>query len=144
MTRAEALRAIGVGLDLAARAARRAASTCSAIGEMGIGNTTAASALCAALTGSPRRRGDRPRDRGRRRTHRRKVAVIERASRSTARPARPDRACSRPSAGSRSRGLVGVIVGGGRGAHPGRARRLHHRRRGARRRGARSRASRRA
>ena len=47
---------------------------------MGIGNTTAASALTAVLTGAPVECGDRPRDRRRRRdARRRKVAAIERA-----------------------------------------------------------------
>jgi nicotinate-nucleotide--dimethylbenzimidazole phosphoribosyltransferase len=52
MTRAEVLRAIGIGRDVARGLV---ADGCDAIalGEMGIGNTTSASALVAALTGRP-------------------------------------------------------------------------------------------
>ena len=51
MTRAEALRAIAVGLDLVAEL-RADGLDLLGVGEMGIGNTTAASALTAVLTGS--------------------------------------------------------------------------------------------
>lgn len=50
MTREEALRAIGVGVDLASSAADEGVDLLG-IGEMGIGNTTPASALLAAFTG---------------------------------------------------------------------------------------------
>lgn len=51
MTRAEALAALTVGLDAAARAARDGTELLLA-GEIGIGNTTAAAALTAAFTGA--------------------------------------------------------------------------------------------
>lgn len=51
MTREEALRAIAVGVDLVAERAEDV--DVFALGEMGIGNTTAAAALTAALTGVP-------------------------------------------------------------------------------------------
>lgn len=50
MTREEALRAVGVGAELAARAAADRVDLLG-VGEMGIGNTTPASAILAALTG---------------------------------------------------------------------------------------------
>ncbi|MBI5440108.1 MAG: nicotinate-nucleotide--dimethylbenzimidazole phosphoribosyltransferase [Deltaproteobacteria bacterium] len=50
MTRPEALRALGVGIDLARKAAADGVDLLG-IGEMGIGNTTPASALLAAFTG---------------------------------------------------------------------------------------------
>lgn len=52
MTRAQALRALEVGLDLAAQA-RRDGVQALGVGEMGIGNTTTSAAVLAALTGSP-------------------------------------------------------------------------------------------
>ena len=52
MTQDEARQAIGVGLDVAA-ATIRAGARVVGLGEMGIGNTTAASALVAVLTGAP-------------------------------------------------------------------------------------------
>jgi nicotinate-nucleotide--dimethylbenzimidazole phosphoribosyltransferase len=52
MTRDEALRAVGVGLELVDEAVGEGA-TMFGTGEMGIGNTTAASAVIAALTGRP-------------------------------------------------------------------------------------------
>ncbi len=51
MTRDEAVRSIGVGLGLADELARDGVDLLG-VGEMGIGNTTAASALTAALTGA--------------------------------------------------------------------------------------------
>lgn len=51
MSEAEALRAIEVGITLADQAARDGIAIIG-LGEMGIGNTTAASAIAAALTGS--------------------------------------------------------------------------------------------
>lgn len=50
MTREEALRALGVGVELAARAAADGVDLLG-VGEMGIGNTTPASAILAAFTG---------------------------------------------------------------------------------------------
>jgi nicotinate-nucleotide--dimethylbenzimidazole phosphoribosyltransferase len=52
MTRAQALQAIGAGAGLAAELGGEGVSLLG-IGEMGIGNTTAASALTCALTGAP-------------------------------------------------------------------------------------------
>ncbi len=52
MTREELLQAISVGVKLADEAAT-AGHTLIAVGEMGIGNTTSASAIACALTGSP-------------------------------------------------------------------------------------------
>jgi nicotinate-nucleotide--dimethylbenzimidazole phosphoribosyltransferase len=52
MTRDDAMRAIGVGLAVADRLARDGVQLLG-LGEMGIGNTTAASAIVAAMTGSP-------------------------------------------------------------------------------------------
>lgn len=51
MTRDEAEAALGIGLEVAAQAVQHADVL--AVGEMGIGNTTAAAAICAALTGIP-------------------------------------------------------------------------------------------
>jgi nicotinate-nucleotide--dimethylbenzimidazole phosphoribosyltransferase len=78
MSRADALRAIGVGLDLVAEL-RQTGLDLVGVGEMGIGNTTAASALTTVLSGSPAGavtgRGTGIDDA----THRRKIAAIERA-----------------------------------------------------------------
>jgi nicotinate-nucleotide--dimethylbenzimidazole phosphoribosyltransferase len=52
MTRAEALQAIGVGARIAGELAASGV-TLIGVGEMGIGNTTAASALTSAFTGAP-------------------------------------------------------------------------------------------
>ncbi|MDR5904141.1 nicotinate-nucleotide--dimethylbenzimidazole phosphoribosyltransferase [Franzmannia qiaohouensis] len=52
MTRGEAMQAIGVGQRAAARAVE-AGCRCLIVGEMGIANTTASSALLAVLTGRP-------------------------------------------------------------------------------------------
>jgi nicotinate-nucleotide--dimethylbenzimidazole phosphoribosyltransferase len=52
MTRDEALQAIGIGIELTDEAVSEGASMFGT-GEMGIGNTTAASAVIAALTGRP-------------------------------------------------------------------------------------------
>ena len=53
MGRAEALRAIGVGLRLVEELRAAGGLDLIGVGEMGIGNTTAASALVAGLTGEP-------------------------------------------------------------------------------------------
>jgi nicotinate-nucleotide--dimethylbenzimidazole phosphoribosyltransferase len=78
MSRADALRAIGVGLDLVGELGQTGLDLVG-VGEMGIGNTTAASALTAVLSGSPAGavtgRGTGIDDA----THRRKIAAIERA-----------------------------------------------------------------
>jgi nicotinate-nucleotide--dimethylbenzimidazole phosphoribosyltransferase len=78
MTRAEALRAVVTGIDLA-RTLRADGLDLLGTGEMGIGNTTAASAICAVLTGQPvaivTGRGTGIDDA----THTRKIAAIERA-----------------------------------------------------------------
>ena len=78
MTRAEALRAIATGLDLVGDL-RADGLDLLGVGEMGIGNTTAASAIAAVLTGRPvalvTGRGTGIDDA----THRRKIAAIERA-----------------------------------------------------------------
>ena len=78
MTRAEALRAIAVGLDVVA-GLRADGLDLVGLGEMGIGNTTAASAITAVLTGRPIElvtgRGTGIDIDGRRR----KIAAIERA-----------------------------------------------------------------
>ena len=66
MTREEADAAIAVGREVVGALIERGCDAV-ALGEMGIGNTTAASALVAALTGRPPVRGHRSRDRPRRR-----------------------------------------------------------------------------
>ncbi len=53
MTRADTLGAVNVGLRLVADLRRRGGIDVLGVGEMGIGNTTAASAIVAALTGEP-------------------------------------------------------------------------------------------
>ena len=54
MTRSQAIQSIECGLDLAARLVSEGADAI-ALGEMGIGNTTASAAIIAALTGRPPR-----------------------------------------------------------------------------------------
>ena len=79
MRPAEALRAIGIGLSLVDDLGHTGAVHVLGIGEMGIGNTTAASAIVAALTGE---RVDRVTGRGTgvdARALARKIATIERA-----------------------------------------------------------------
>ena len=79
MSRADARRAIDVGVRLVDELRSQGGLDLLGVGEMGIGNTTAASALVAALTGEPvatvTGRGTGIDDR----THARKVAAIERA-----------------------------------------------------------------
>ena len=79
MDRATAIRAIGVGLRLVERLRARGGLQLLGVGEMGIGNTTSASALVAALTGEPV-----PRVTGRGTgiddsTHARKMAAVQQA-----------------------------------------------------------------
>jgi nicotinate-nucleotide--dimethylbenzimidazole phosphoribosyltransferase len=78
MTRDEALRAVATGIDLAG-ALWADGLDLLGVGEMGIGNTTAASAICAVLTDRPvalvTGRGTGIDDA----THARKIAAIERA-----------------------------------------------------------------
>jgi nicotinate-nucleotide--dimethylbenzimidazole phosphoribosyltransferase len=78
MSRAEALRAVAAGIDLA-RSLRAEGTDLLGIGEMGIGNTTAASAITAVLTGEPPSRvtgrGTGIDDA----THQRKIAAVQRA-----------------------------------------------------------------
>lgn len=79
MSRADACRAIGVGLRLVEELRSSGGLDLLGVGEMGIGNSTAASALVAALTGEPvgrvTGRGTGIDDA----THARKVAAIARA-----------------------------------------------------------------
>lgn len=89
MTRAEALRAISCGIAIAGDLGRDGVDLLG-IGEMGIGNTTAASAITAAMTGlAPERvtgRGTGIDDA----THRHKIEVVTRAlERNHPRPADP-------------------------------------------------------
>lgn len=79
MDRSDALRAVGVGLQVVADLRADGGLDVLGLGEMGIGNTTAASAIVAALTGEPAGRvtGSGTGIDDARRVH--KVAVIERA-----------------------------------------------------------------
>jgi nicotinate-nucleotide--dimethylbenzimidazole phosphoribosyltransferase len=78
MTRVEALRAVAAGIDLAA-SLQAEGTDLLGIGEMGIGNTTAASAITAVLSGEPPSRvtgrGTGIDDA----THARKIAAVQRA-----------------------------------------------------------------
>ena len=89
MTRAEALTAIALGISIAGDLAQDGVDLLG-VGEMGIGNTTAASALTAAMTGLP---SERVTGRGTGvddATHRHKVGVVTRAlGRNQPRPADP-------------------------------------------------------
>ena len=111
MTRAEALEAIAVGRRIVAEL-RDDGTDLIAVGEMGIGNTTAASALAAVFTGSPvaavTGRGTGLDDAGRRR----KIDAIERALRlHRPDPADPIGVLSQVG-GLEIASLVGVIVEG--------------------------------
>ena len=64
MSDRELAQALGVGGEIAARAAA-AGHVLVAVGEMGIGNTTAASVITCALTGSAAERANRAWDRHR-------------------------------------------------------------------------------
>ena len=111
MTRAQALQAIAVGLDVVeAEYARAVEVIC--LGEMGIGNTTAASAIVAGVTGSAvadvTGRGTGIDDA----TWQHKVAVIDRALRVN-RPDRYDHLDVLAKVGGLEiAALVGVIIGG--------------------------------
>lgn len=110
MSRAEALRAIRVGLDVVAEL-RGAGLDLLGVGEMGIGNTTAAGAITAVLSGRPVElvtgRGTGVDAEGRRR----KVAAIERAI-AVNRPDPSDPVGALAAVGGLEIGvLVGVLVG---------------------------------
>jgi nicotinate-nucleotide--dimethylbenzimidazole phosphoribosyltransferase len=110
MTQAELLAALGVGIELAAMAGREG-NTLAGTGEMGIGNTTAASAITSVLTGRPvaqvTGRGTGLDEPG----LKRKIEVIERALAVN----RPDPAdpldLLRKVGGLEIAGLTGLIVG---------------------------------
>jgi nicotinate-nucleotide--dimethylbenzimidazole phosphoribosyltransferase len=110
MTQAELLAALGVGIELAAMAGREG-YTLAGTGEMGIGNTTAASAITSVLTGRPvaqvTGRGTGLDEPG----LKRKIEVIERALAVN----RPDPAdpldLLRKVGGLEIAGLTGLIVG---------------------------------
>ena len=133
MTRDEALQAIGVGLAVADATWPPTGVELLGVGEMGIGNTTAASAIVAAMTGAGRGVGDRVAGPGWTTPARaRKIATIERALATHTGPLRTIRSGSwRPSAGWRSGRSCGLLIGAAAAAHPGRPRRVHHRRGGA-------------
>jgi nicotinate-nucleotide--dimethylbenzimidazole phosphoribosyltransferase len=117
MTRDEALRAVAAGLD-AVTDLRASGIDIIGIGDMGIGNTTAASAIVAVMTGAApaavtgRGTGiDDP-------THRHKVAVIERAiARNAPDPADPIGVLA-AIGGLEIGALVGVILGAVAGRVP--------------------------
>lgn len=117
MTRAEALRSIGVGLGVVVDL-RTSGVDLVGIGDMGIGNTTAASAVVAVMTGaSPAAVTGRGTgiDEA---THRRKVAVIERAiARNAPDPADPITVLAAVG-GLEIGALVGVILGAVAGRVP--------------------------
>ena len=127
MTRDEALAAIALGRRVVADLRADATGLdLLGIGEMGIGNTTAASALSAVFTGAPvaavTGQGTGIDDAGRKR----KIAVIETAlAPPSTRPGRPDR---RPGRGRwpRDRGPRRGHRRGGPDRYPGRPRWLHH------------------
>ncbi len=117
MTRAEALRSIDVGLDIVA-GLRAAGVELIGIGDMGIGNTTAASAIVAVVTGTTPAavtgRGTGIDDAG----HRRKIAAIERAIAGNA-PDPADPVGVLAAVGGLEIGaLVGVILGAVAGRVP--------------------------
>jgi nicotinate-nucleotide--dimethylbenzimidazole phosphoribosyltransferase len=111
MTRAQAIRAIETGAALADQALDAGADLL-ATGEMGIGNTTAASAIAAALTGgAPERvtgRGTGVDDA----TLARKVAVVRRALEVNGPDARDGLDVLSKVGGFEIGGLVGVILAG--------------------------------
>jgi nicotinate-nucleotide--dimethylbenzimidazole phosphoribosyltransferase len=111
MSRAEALRAIAIGLELVDDL-RRTGLDLVGVGEMGIGNTTAASAITAVLTGRPVEavtgRGTGIDDA----TYQRKVAAITHAIERNAPDARDPVGVLGVVGGLEIAVLVGVIVGG--------------------------------
>jgi nicotinate-nucleotide--dimethylbenzimidazole phosphoribosyltransferase len=117
MSRDQALAAIGVGLEVVeAEIARGLDVVC--LGEMGIGNTTAASAIVAAMTGLPVEdvtgRGTGIDDA----TWRHKVAVVERALRvNRPEPSRPLEVLAKVG-GLEIAGLVGVAIGAAAARRP--------------------------
>jgi nicotinate-nucleotide--dimethylbenzimidazole phosphoribosyltransferase len=110
MSRSQAVQAIGTGIRIASELAGRGV-TLIGIGEMGIGNSTAASAMCAALLGLPPAevvgRGTGIDDEG----LRRKTQVIERAL-AVNRPERADPFDVLTKVGGfEIAGLCGVVLG---------------------------------
>ena len=114
LTRDEAFRAFAVGLELADRWAGDEGFRAIALGEMGIGNTTTASILVAALTGLPAARvvgrGTGVDDEG----LVRKVGVVERALRLHADPAADTWDVLARLGGFEILGLAGLAVGAAR------------------------------
>ena len=110
MTREQALAAINVGIEVVALEAKRGLDVV-CLGEMGIGNTTAASALVAAITGLPvaevTGRGTGIDDA----TWRHKVAIIERALDVTKPDASEPLDVLAKVGGLEIAGLVGVALG---------------------------------
>ena len=110
MTRADALRAVAVGLDLVVDL-RAGGLDLVGIGDMGIGNTTAASAITAVLSGRPvdlvTGRGTGIDDEA----HLRKIAAIERALEVNAPDPRDPLGVLAGVGGLEIGVLVGVIVG---------------------------------
>jgi nicotinate-nucleotide--dimethylbenzimidazole phosphoribosyltransferase len=110
MTRSDALRAIAIGLDLVTDL-RRTGVDLVGVGEMGIGNTTAASAITAVLTGRPvaevTGRGTGIDDA----THRRKIAAVTRAIERNAPDPNDPVGVLAAVGGLEIAVLVGVIVG---------------------------------
>ena len=111
MTRAQTVEAVEAGAALAEEAIDAGADLLGT-GEMGIGNTTAASAITAGITGAPVEavtgRGTGLDDAG----HRRKVAVVERALRVNAPDAADGLDVLSRLGGFEIAGLVGVILAG--------------------------------
>ena len=125
MSRDEALRSIRIGLGVADELERDGIALVG-IGEMGIGNTTAASAITAAMTGLP---PERVTGRGTGiddATHARKIDVVARALAQNA-PDPDDAVGVLASVGGFEIGvLVGVHRGRGGRPDPGHPGRLHH------------------
>jgi nicotinate-nucleotide--dimethylbenzimidazole phosphoribosyltransferase len=117
MTREEASRAIAAGLDVVADL-RASGVDVVGIGDMGIGNTTAASAIVAVMTGvapaAVTGRGTGIDDAA----HRRKVAVIERAIARNAPDSADPIGVLAAVGGLESGALVGVILGAVAGRVP--------------------------
>jgi nicotinate-nucleotide--dimethylbenzimidazole phosphoribosyltransferase len=111
MTRPQAVEAVEAGAALAEEAIAAGADLLGT-GEMGIGNTTAASAITASITGAPAQavtgRGTGVDDAG----HRRKVTVVERALRVNAPDAADGLDVLTRLGGFEIAGLVGVILAG--------------------------------